>query len=86
MGTVVQVILYTFPAVCWLYGAGFIFSAFVSAIFWGVPLQSLWSLVASNSTAHPRHLKVHTHVPDHTRLCTPSVLSPVGIAPRQEEH
>ena len=36
-----QVILLSFPAVCWIYGAGFIFSAFVSVIFWGHHAQVL---------------------------------------------
>ncbi|GFH15954.1 uncharacterized protein HaLaN_12287 [Haematococcus lacustris] len=30
-----RVVLYSFPAVCWVYGAGFVFSTFVSAVFWG---------------------------------------------------
>ena len=34
-----RVILYSFPAVCWLHGAGFVFSAFVSVVFWGAPVQ-----------------------------------------------
>ena len=34
-----RVILYSFPAVCWLHGAGFVFSAFVSVVFWGAPAQ-----------------------------------------------
>ena len=29
-----RVILYSFPAVCWIYGAGFIFSTFVSGGCW----------------------------------------------------
>jgi hypothetical protein len=29
-----RAILYAFPAVCWSYGAGFVFSSFVSVIFW----------------------------------------------------
>jgi hypothetical protein len=30
-----RVILYSFPAVCWIYGAGFIFSTFVSGEYGG---------------------------------------------------
>lgn len=37
-----KVILYSFPAVCWLYGAGFFFSMFVSVVFWGPPLAQLY--------------------------------------------
>lgn len=29
-----RLILYSFPAVCWVYGAGFIFSTFVSGEAW----------------------------------------------------
>lgn len=29
-----RAILYAFPAVCWSYGAGFVFSSFVSVVFW----------------------------------------------------
>ncbi len=29
-----KVILFSFPAVCWVYSAGFIFSTFVSVVFW----------------------------------------------------
>lgn len=31
-GAFARLILYTFPAVCWVYGAGFIFSTFVSGV------------------------------------------------------
>eukprot|EP00798_Chlamydomonas_sp_ICE-L_P023003 gene23003-30195_t len=37
-----KVILYSFPAVCWIYGAGFIFSTFVSVVFWGGPVISFY--------------------------------------------
>ena len=43
MPALLQVILLSFPAVCWIYGAGFIFSAFVSVIFWGHHAQVLCS-------------------------------------------
>ncbi|KAK9806487.1 hypothetical protein WJX73_002224 [Symbiochloris irregularis] len=36
-----RVILYSFPAVCWLYGAGFLFSLFASFVFWASPIQRL---------------------------------------------
>ncbi|PNW80246.1 hypothetical protein CHLRE_08g383800v5 [Chlamydomonas reinhardtii] len=32
-----RVILFAFPAVCWLYNAGLVFSLFVSVVFWGGP-------------------------------------------------
>lgn len=38
-----QVILNTFPAVCWLYGAGAIFSTFVSLVFWGASARRLYT-------------------------------------------
>jgi hypothetical protein len=44
-----QVILYTFPAICWAYGAGFVFSAFVSVVFWGGPALQLLELVRLHS-------------------------------------
>jgi len=37
-----HVVLYTFPAICWIYGAGIIFSSFVSLIFWGAPVSVLY--------------------------------------------
>jgi hypothetical protein len=37
-----KVILYSFPAVCWGYGAGFIFSTFVTVVFWGSPALALY--------------------------------------------
>ncbi len=32
-----QAILYTFPAICWAYNAGFLFSTFVTGVFWTGP-------------------------------------------------
>ena len=56
---VMQVILYSFPAVCWVYGAGFIFSTFVSVVFWGGPVLYIYQAVRSNSsTVRIRALKV----------------------------
>jgi hypothetical protein len=52
-----QVILYTFPAICWAYGAGFVFSAFVSVVFWGGPALRLLELVRLHSaTVRPSML------------------------------
>lgn len=34
-----RAILLSFPGVCWAYGAGFVFSTFVSAIFWVGPIM-----------------------------------------------
>lgn len=53
----IQVILYTFPAICWAYGAGFVFSAFVSVVFWGGPALRLLELVRMHSaTVRPASL------------------------------
>lgn len=43
-------ILYAFPAICWLYGAGVVFSSFVSVVFWGAPLQQLLEWLRRHST------------------------------------
>lgn len=40
-----HVVLYTFPAICWVYGAGIIFSSFVSLIFWGGPLNAIYRTI-----------------------------------------
>ncbi len=54
-----QVILYSFPAVCWLYGAGFIFSSFVSVVFWGASAQQLYESLRKHSTVvRPMGLQV----------------------------
>ena len=55
----VQVILYSFPAICWLYGAGILFSTFVSVVFWGASVQQLVESVRKNSTiVRPMGLRV----------------------------
>lgn len=55
----VQVILYSFPAICWLYGAGFVFSTFVSVVFWGASVQQLWESLRKHSTiVRPMGLQV----------------------------
>ncbi|PRW60537.1 hypothetical protein C2E21_1293 [Chlorella sorokiniana] len=33
-----RLVLYSFPAICWAYGAGALFSSFVSVVFWTGPL------------------------------------------------
>eukprot|EP00884_Botryococcus_braunii_P017767 jgi/Botrbrau1/4674/Bobra.33_2s0038.2 len=45
-----RVILYSFPAICWTYGAGTIFSLFVSVVFWGPVLQSLYESLRKHTT------------------------------------
>lgn len=35
----IKLILYTFPIVCWCYGAGVWFSLFVTAVFFNAPVQ-----------------------------------------------
>lgn len=40
-----QVILNSFPAVCWIYGAGMIFSTFVSLVFWGATARRIYEYV-----------------------------------------
>ena len=45
-----KVILYSFPAICWIYGAGFIFSTFVSVVFWGSPIHQLYQSFRGNSS------------------------------------
>ena len=45
-----QTILYSFPAVCWLYGAGFMFSSFASLVFWGQSIARLWELLRAQLT------------------------------------
>jgi len=56
-----KVILYSFPAVCWIYGAGFIFSTFVSVVFWGGPaLQFYESLRTAISVVRICSLKPAT--------------------------
>lgn len=44
---VLQCSLYLFPAICWAYGAGVLFSMFVSVVFWAAPLWSAYEYVAS---------------------------------------
>lgn len=60
-----QVILYSFPAVCWIYGAGTIFSLFVSVVFWGPLLQHLYESLRKHTTiVRPMGLEVSPGSPD----------------------
>ncbi|WIA29195.1 hypothetical protein OEZ86_011706 [Tetradesmus obliquus] len=43
-----RLILYSFPAVCWVYGAGFTFSTFVSVVFWGGPIMQAYDLLRTS--------------------------------------
>lgn len=57
-----QVILNTFPAICWLYGAGVVFSTFVSLVFWGATARRLAEhLRKLASVVEPQGLQVSTH-------------------------
>lgn len=48
-------VVYIFPAICWRYGAGVFFSAFVSVLFWGPPAMSAFDWAADVAiTAAPR--------------------------------
>jgi hypothetical protein len=65
-----QVILYSFPAICWLYGAGILFSTFVSIVFWGASVQQLVESVRKNSTVvQPMGLRV-TPLCSYASLCS----------------
>ncbi|KAL3145404.1 hypothetical protein ABBQ38_001651 [Trebouxia sp. C0009 RCD-2024] len=49
-----KAILYSFPAICWLYGAGLMFSSFASLVFWGQPAAHLYETLKTNFTiVHP---------------------------------
>lgn len=37
-----RLVLYSFPCICWCYGAGFVFSTLVSLVFWGGPLWQVY--------------------------------------------
>ncbi len=45
-----QAILYSFPAICWLYGAGLLFSSFASLVCWGQPAAKLWERLRTRFT------------------------------------
>ena len=68
-----QVILYSFPAICWLYGAGILFSTFVSVVFWGASVQQLVESVRKSSTiVRPMGLRVNL-------LASPQSISPASV-------
>ena len=61
-----QVVLYSFPAVCWVYGAGWVFSTFVSVVFWGASLQQAWEALRRRSTiVRPMGLQVRSYAKGH---------------------
>lgn len=50
-----RAILLSFPGVCWIYGAGFLFSSFASVIFWAGPvLRGLEHLRSATAAVMPR--------------------------------
>ena len=50
-----RAILLSFPGVCWIYGAGFLFSTFASVIFWAGPvLRGLEHLRSATASVMPR--------------------------------
>ena len=55
-------ILMSFPAVCWAYGAGFLFSTFASAVFWTTPIVRLVEHVKKVAMeVQPMHWHPVTH-------------------------
>lgn len=64
--SMLQAILYSFPAICWLYGAGLMFSSFASLVFWGQPAAHLYETLKTNFTiVHPVGLQVCPLFPVH---------------------
>lgn len=54
-----KTILYCFPAICWVYNAGFIFSSFVSFVFWGGAIMRAYESVRRSTTVvRPSQLRV----------------------------
>jgi hypothetical protein len=50
-----RAILLSFPAVCWVYGAGLVFSSFASVIFWAGPLlRGLEHLRSATASVAPK--------------------------------
>jgi hypothetical protein len=50
-----RAILLSFPAVCWVYGAGIVFSSFASVIFWAGPvIRGLEHLRSATASVAPR--------------------------------
>ncbi|KAL4421914.1 hypothetical protein ABPG77_005198 [Micractinium sp. CCAP 211/92] len=51
-----RMVLYSFPAICWAYGAGALFSSFVSVVFWTGPLvRAVERVRNAATTVQPRH-------------------------------
>ncbi|PSC68550.1 E3 ubiquitin-ligase synoviolin [Micractinium conductrix] len=46
-----RLVLYSFPAICWAYGAGALFSSFVSVVFWTGPLVRAVERVRNAATS-----------------------------------
>ncbi|KAL4437436.1 hypothetical protein ABPG75_004575 [Micractinium tetrahymenae] len=46
-----RMVLYSFPAICWAYGAGALFSCFVSVVFWTGPLVRAVERVRNAATS-----------------------------------
>eukprot|EP00208_Stichococcus_sp_RCC1054_P004120 CAMPEP_0206134734 /NCGR_PEP_ID=MMETSP1473-20131121/179_1 /ASSEMBLY_ACC=CAM_ASM_001109 /TAXON_ID=1461547 /ORGANISM="Stichococcus sp, Strain RCC1054" /LENGTH=952 /DNA_ID=CAMNT_0053526355 /DNA_START=491 /DNA_END=3349 /DNA_ORIENTATION=+ len=56
-----KAILYTFPAICWAYNAGFLFSTFVTGVFWTGPFVRLLERVRMNAASvRPERLTAAT--------------------------
>ncbi len=73
-----QAILYSFPAICWLYGAGLLFSSFASLVFWGQPAAKLWERLRTRFT---RVVPVGLQV-CHSSCCTLPGLTSLRDFPR----
>ena len=60
-----QTILLSFPAICWGYGAGFVFSVFASVVFWAGPVARLVERIKRVATeVEP----VHWHPVNHAEV------------------
>ena len=69
-----QAILYSFPAICWLYGAGLLFSSFASLVFWGQPAAKLWERLRTRFTRV---------VPVGLQVCHSSCFASLGLTSPQ---
>ena len=57
-----QTIIMSFPAVCWGYGAGFVFSLFASIVFWAGPIVRMVERIKKVATeVRPVHWHAVTH-------------------------
>lgn len=72
-----QAILYSFPAICWLYGAGLLFSSFASLVFWGQPAVKLWERLRTRFT---RVVPVGLQVCYSSCFTSPGLTFPRGFA------